>query len=117
MDKQTLKNLARIHWEKHRPRMVAHLKANQEYEAALENNALIASQVLSSKLKLGADEENARKYVLKTWIFLPNENTEPILDWELMPFSQPGEDIVELTTLHDPGKTRDSFDHFKHNHH
>ena len=94
MDELTMRNLAKIHWEKHRPKMVAHLKANKKYDAALENNARIAMNVLSSKLQLGSDLKSAEKYVLKTWIFLPDEKTEPTLDSDLMPFPQPEEEIA-----------------------
>lgn len=59
MHEQTMKSLARMHWEKHRPKMVSHLKANKEDETALEHNARIANDVLSSKLRLGADLEVA----------------------------------------------------------
>ena len=96
MHELMMKSLARIHWEKHRPKMVAHLKANKEYESALEHNARIAGDVLASKLRLGADLEIAEKYVLKTWIFLPDEKTSPLLDPDLMPFSQPGKDNTGL---------------------
>ena len=94
MDELTMRSLAKIHWEKHRPKMVAHLKASKKYESALENNARIAMNVLSSKLQLGSDLKAAEKYVLKTWIFLPDEKTVPILDADLMPFPQPEEAIA-----------------------
>lgn len=117
MHEQTMKSLARIHWEKHRPNMVAHLKANKEYEAALENNARIASHVLSSKLHMGADLETAKKYVLKTWIFLPDEKTEPVLDSDLMPFSQPEKRIIGSMVTHDPEKNWNASERTTTSHH
>jgi hypothetical protein len=116
MLKKTMKSMARIHWEKHRPKMVAHLKANNVYETALENNARIASAVLSSKLRLGADSVAAEKYVLMTWICLPDEDTEPILDSDIMPFSQPGEEITESLIPEDLVKTWNTSEHIKNNH-
>jgi hypothetical protein len=113
----TMKSLARIHWEKHRPKMVAHLKANKIYEAALKHNARIASDVLSSKLSLGADLETAKKYVLKTWIFLPDEKTEPLLDPDLMPFSQPGENMISVQPPKIPGKARIASERVTNSHH
>ena len=117
MHELMIKSLARIHWEKHRPKMVAHLKANQENEPALEHNARIASDVLASKLRLGANLEIAKKYVLKTWIFLPDEKTSPILDPDLMPFSQPGEDKTDLLPPKFPGKIRIASERVTNKHH
>jgi hypothetical protein len=86
------------------------------YETALENNARIASAVLSSKLRLGADSVAAEKYVLMTWICLPDEDTEPILDSDIMPFSQPGEEITESMIPEDSVKTWNTSEHIKNNH-
>lgn len=104
MDELTMRSLAKIHWERHRPKMVAHLKASKKYEAALENNARIAMNVLSNRLRLGSDLKAAEKYVLKTWIFLPDEKTEPTLDADLMPFPQPEEAIAGALASKAPDK-------------
>ena len=62
---------------------------------------------------MGVDLEAAQKYVLRTWIFLPDEKTEPILDSDLMPFSQPGEHIAGSLPPYDPGTTLNTSDQFK----
>jgi hypothetical protein len=112
MLKKTMKSMARVHWEKNRPKMVAHLKANNVYETALENNARIANDVLSSKLRLGADPQAAEKYVLMTWICLPDEEAEPILDSDIMPFSQPDEELAGSLPPQDLTKVWNASEHF-----
>lgn len=110
-----MKSMARSHWEKNRPKMVAHLKANNTYETALENNARIANDVLSSKLRLGADPQAAEKYVLMTWICLPDEETEPILDSDIMPFSQPDEERAGSLSPNDLINARNAPERFRKN--
>ena len=72
--------------------------------------------MLSRKLRLGADSVAAEKYVLMTWICLPDEDTEPILDSDIMPFSQLAEEIIGSLTPKAQAKALNASERIKKSH-
>ena len=82
--------MARDHWAEFRPRMVAHLKKEGVYLAALLNAQEQASAMIAEQVsRLGNDLESAREMALAQFVLLRSEKEQPVLDADSMPYSQP----------------------------
>ncbi len=91
--------LAKTHWEKHRPRMVAHLKRQGVYRDAL----VIAQEkavALAAALAVGGLDGHQAQWEGKlTYLLLPAETEQAHLDHDLMPFSQPEPITASLASM------------------
>ena len=89
--------MAKNHWEKFRPKMVAHLKRELVYKSALLNAQEMAKELIGQEVsKLGNSLENAREKALAMYVLLPSEAEQPILEADRMPYSQPEPTIESL---------------------
>ena len=87
------------HWKKHRPNMAADL----ERRGLLEKAALMAQErsreAILDLMQEGADLEQAKELVLTKLIYLPDEEEEPTLSPDQMPFSQPSASTTPFEQL------------------
>ena len=81
--------MAQRHWEKYRPRMVAHLKQTLIYHQALLNAQEQTRDLVTEEVRRGNDVDSARDMALAMFVTLPSEEELPILPADRMPFSQP----------------------------
>ncbi len=70
------RSLAKRHWEKYLPGLVAELKERGEYEKELDLAAQQASEELVRMVQRGAQLEAAKEIVLQEYIFLLPESEE-----------------------------------------
>jgi hypothetical protein len=70
------RSLAKRHWEKYLPGLVAELKKEGRYEKELDLAAQWASEELAALVKGGAQVEAAKEIVLKEYIFLEPETND-----------------------------------------
>lgn len=82
--------MAKNHWEKYRPKMVAELKRRGVYQEALIMAQETAKKVLANRMmatdRTGMALEVARKEVLEEFILLPDEKEVPTLSPDRMPW-------------------------------
>ena len=95
MELSRIGRLAKDHWEKHRPKMVKHLKAKGVYQEALQQAQERATDALVDLISLrGVKPQEAWELVMKQYILLPGEEETPRLKPDQMPFSQPNEKTI-----------------------
>ena len=82
--------MAKAHWEEFRPAMVSYLKTQGIYLKVLEEvDDKTRDEIAGWVSRGGAKVEQAKELVLPKWIYLPSEESVPILpDW---PYPQPPE--------------------------
>src|SRR5713226_2218495 len=81
--------MAQRHWEEFRPRMVAHLKREGVYRAALLNAQEQTKATIADQVHRGNSMDNAKEMALSIFVLVRSEKEQPILDPDSMPYSQP----------------------------
>lgn len=80
MDRATLAETARQHWERWLPEKTAELKANGEFAEAIQGAAALAQKEISDLMAQGYPEHAAMEVALKDYILLTPEPDPD--DWE-----------------------------------
>jgi CheY-like chemotaxis protein len=81
--------VAKSHWKKHRPKMVAHLEAGGLLDRALEETQERAKDALTDLVtQRGIPHDQAWEMVTSKLIFLPSEEEMKTLPVDLMSYSQ-----------------------------
>lgn len=82
MNRAQLESKIRRHWTEWLPKKVADLKAENQYEIAVQTTALAAQQRIENLMRAGYPDFAAEEVALSELVLLPPEKDAELEDWE-----------------------------------